>query len=50
LTTLPTTGAINGGKFYFIANSQIDNMHGVDVADASKLEPVQIGVLELPTD
>jgi sugar lactone lactonase YvrE len=50
LTMLPTTGAINGGKFYFIANSQIDNMHGDDVADASKLEPVQIGVLELPSE
>jgi hypothetical protein len=48
LTSSPTTGAIDGDKFYFIANSQIDNMRGDDIADVRKLEPVQIGVVELP--
>lgn len=48
LTSLPTTGALANGKFYFIANSQIDNMRGDEIADPKKIEPVQIGVLELP--
>ena len=48
LTTSPTTGAIRGSDFYFIANSQIDNMNDDKVLDPSKLERVRIGVLHLP--
>jgi hypothetical protein len=47
-TFLPTTGAIMGGNFYFIMNSQVDNMNGDHVIDVSKLEAVRIGVLPLP--
>ena len=47
-TVLPTTGAIRGSEFYFIANSQIDNMNGDKVMDVTKLEVVRIGVLRLP--
>lgn len=48
LTGEPTTGAIKGDYFYFIVNSQGDNMNGDHVADATKLEPVRIGKLRLP--
>ena len=48
LTALPTTGAIDGHQFFFIANSQIDNLQGDAIADAKKLAPVQIAVLQLP--
>jgi hypothetical protein len=47
-TTLPTTGAIHGNDFYFIANSQIDNMNGNKVMDVTKLAAVRIAVLRLP--
>ena len=47
-TVLPTTGALNGDDFYFIANSQLDNLNGEHILDATKLEPVRIGVLRLP--
>ena len=43
----PTTGAIRGDDFFFIVNSQGSNMNGDHVADATKLEPVRIGVLRL---
>jgi len=48
LTTSLTTGAIRGSDFYFIANSQIDNMNDDKVLDVTKLERVRIGVLHLP--
>jgi DNA-binding beta-propeller fold protein YncE len=48
LTGEPTTGAIKGDDFYFIVNSQGENMEGDHVADPSKLERVRIGVLRLP--
>jgi hypothetical protein len=48
LCVLPTTGAIRGADFYFIANSQIDNMNNDKVMDVTKLEVVHIGVLRLP--
>jgi hypothetical protein len=48
LTRIPTTGAIVGGEFYFIANSQLDNLRGDDIVDVKKIESVQIGVLQLP--
>jgi hypothetical protein len=47
-TVLPTTGAIRGSDFYFIANSQIDNLNGDHVMDVTKLEPIRIGVVRLP--
>jgi hypothetical protein len=47
-TVLPTTGALRGNNFYFIANSQIDNLNGDHVMDVTKLEPICIGVLRLP--
>lgn len=47
-TVLPTTGAIHGNDFYFIANSQIDNLNGDKVMDVTKLAPVRIAVVRLP--
>jgi hypothetical protein len=48
LAVLPTTGAIRGSDFYFIANSQIDNLNGDKVLDVTRLEPVRIAVVHLP--
>jgi hypothetical protein len=45
---LPTTGAIRGSDFYFIANSQIDNLNNDKVMDVTRLEVIRIGVLRLP--
>jgi hypothetical protein len=47
-TILPTTGAIRGNTFYFIVNSQIDNLNGDRILDTTTLAPVRIGVLALP--
>ena len=47
-SVLPTTGAIRGSDFFFIANSQIDNMNDGKVMDVTALEPVRVGVLRLP--
>jgi hypothetical protein len=47
-TTLPTTGAIHGNDFYFIANSQLDNLNGDKVMDVTKLAAVRIAVVPLP--
>ena len=47
-TTLPTTGAIRGSDFYFIANSHIDNLNNDKILDVTQLEPVRIAVLHLP--
>lgn len=47
-TVLPTTGAIRGNDFYFIANSQIDNLNGDKVMDVTKLAVVRIAVVRLP--
>jgi hypothetical protein len=48
LCILPTTGAIRGSDFFFIANSQIDNMNNDKVMDVTRLEVIRIGVLRLP--
>ncbi len=48
LCVLPTTGAIRGADFFFIANSQIDNLNNDKVMDVTRLEAVRIGVLRLP--
>ena len=47
-TALPTTGAIRGSDFYFIANSQIDNLNGDKIMDVTKLAAVRIAVVHLP--
>jgi SMP-30/Gluconolactonase/LRE-like region len=47
-TVLPTTGAIRGSDFYFIANSQIDNLNDDKVMDVTRLEVIRVGVLRLP--
>ena len=47
-TTLPTTGAIHGNFFYFIANSQIDNLNGDKIMDVTALAPVRIAEVPLP--
>jgi hypothetical protein len=48
LSVLPTTGAIRSSDFYFIANSQLDNLNGDKVLDVTRLEPVRIAVGHLP--
>jgi hypothetical protein len=45
---LPTTGALKGDDFYFIVNSQLDNLNGERVLDVTKLETVRIGKLRIP--
>lgn len=45
---LPTTGAIRGSDFFFIVNSQLDNMNNDKVMDVTRLEAVRVGVLRLP--
>jgi len=47
LATLPTTGAIRDGNFYFISNSGVDNFKDNKIVDPSKLEPVRISKLQL---
>lgn len=47
-TVLPTTGALRGNDFYFIANSQIDNLNGDKIMDVTKLAAVRIAVVRLP--
>ncbi len=43
----PTTGAVDGSRFYFMANTHIDNLREGKIVDEKQLEPVKIGVLEL---
>jgi hypothetical protein len=47
-TDMPTTGAIRGESFYFMANTQIDNLDKDTLVDPGLLEPVWIAVLPLP--
>jgi hypothetical protein len=47
LISFPTTGAILGGEFYFIANTGIANYKDGKVVDPSKLEPIKIAVATL---
>jgi hypothetical protein len=47
-STLPTTGAVRGDDFYFIVNSQLDNLNGDRVLDVTRLAAVRIAVLPLP--
>lgn len=43
----PTTGAIRGTHFYFMANTGIDNYDDGKIVDSAKLEPVHIAVVPL---
>ena len=47
LVSFPTTGAIRGTQFYFIANTGIDNYDDGRIVDPTKLEPVHIAVVSL---
>ena len=47
-TATPTTGAIHRNDFYFIANSQADNMNGDKIMDVTRLAAVRIAVVHLP--
>jgi hypothetical protein len=49
LLTFPTTGAIAGNNFYFIANTGIDNWDDEkdQILDPGKLEPIHIAVVPL---
>lgn len=46
----PTTGAIVGSDFYFMANTGIDNLRDGHIADRTKLAPVSIATLRLDRD
>jgi DNA-binding beta-propeller fold protein YncE len=46
--TTPTTGAIHGDDFYFIVNSQGDNLNGSHILDVTRLQPVRIAMVHLP--
>jgi hypothetical protein len=48
LVEIPTTGAIYRDHFYFIANSQIDQLDGEKIRNPAKLKPVRIVVVPLP--
>jgi hypothetical protein len=41
LVKLPTTGAILDSNFYFISNSQVDNLKDEKLVDAGKLQPLR---------
>jgi sugar lactone lactonase YvrE len=47
LVSFPTTGAIVGDRFYYIANTGIGNLDDDRIVDPTKLEPVHIAVVRL---
>jgi hypothetical protein len=47
LVSFPTTGAIVGDEFYFIANTGIGNLQNGRIVDRAKLEPVHVAVVRL---
>lgn len=47
LVSDPTTGAVLGNSFYFIANTGIYNLDDDKIVDPAKLEPVHIAVVAL---
>jgi hypothetical protein len=47
LFDIPTTGAIAGDTFYFIANSQLHNYGAKGIVDRAKLRPISILKLKL---
>jgi hypothetical protein len=42
LFDIPTTGAVAGGTFYFVANSQLHNYGAKGIVDRAKLRPISI--------
>ena len=46
-TASPTTGAIDGSRFYFLENANIDAFQDGKIINPQILEPVRIGVLDL---
>ena len=44
----PTTGALRGDDFYFIVNTQIDNLNDGRILDRTKLQPIRIAVVHVP--
>ena len=49
LFDIPTTGAVAGDTFYFVANSQLHNYGGKGIVDRAKLRPISILKLKLPS-
>lgn len=47
LVSFPTTGAIRGNQFYYIANTGIGNYDDGKIVDPAKLEPVHIAAVPL---
>jgi hypothetical protein len=47
LFDIPTTGAVAGGTFYFVANSQLNNYGAKGIVDRAKLRPISILRLKL---
>jgi hypothetical protein len=47
LVSFPTTGAVAGENFYYIANTGIANLKDDKIVDPAKLEPVHIAVVPL---
>ncbi len=47
LASFPTTGAVAGENFYFIANTGIGNLKDNKIVDPKKLEPVHIAIVPL---
>lgn len=47
LVSFPTTGAIRGSRFYYMANTGIGNYNDGKIEDPSNLEPVHIAVVPL---
>jgi hypothetical protein len=47
LVDFPTTGAVVGDTFYFIANTGIGNLQDGRIVDPAKLEPVHVGAVPL---
>ena len=47
LVSSPTTGAIRGSKFYYMANTGIDNYDDGKIVDPAKVESVHIAVVPL---
>jgi hypothetical protein len=44
---LPTTGAIDGSDFYFMANTQLRNWKDEKIVDPSKLSPIRVVQIHL---
>jgi len=44
---LPTTGVLKGSQFYFVENTQLDNLKMGRILNKKKLQPIRIGVVDL---